>query len=47
MCIQNTSLQHIIISLVPGDLTVGVLGVYLGLWGFINVITDTSHQLGV
>lgn len=43
----KTSLQHIIIFLVPSDLTVGVLTVCLGLWSFINVIIGTSHQLGV
>lgn len=44
MCVQNTFVQRIIIFPAPRDPTVGVLGVCFGLWGFINVITDTSHQ---
>lgn len=47
VCVQNTFLQRIIIFLVPNDPTVDVLRVCLSLWGFINVIIDTSHQLGV
>lgn len=47
MCVQNTLVQYIIIFLIPSDPTVGVLTVCFGLWGFIHVIIDTSHRLGV